>query len=82
MSKPYDSVVQKIWELRNELVKQYGEDSPIVEIRLKRKTFHCLMRDLYNDQRLGWVRCFSRPYFFAEMAEPKVFDVTVLPEKR
>ena len=81
MSKPYDSIVQRIWELRNELMKQYGEDSPIVEIRLKRKTFHCLMRDLYNDEQNNHY-LFSRPYFFAEVAEPKVFDVTVLPEKR
>lgn len=81
MSKPYDSIVQRIWELRNELLKQYGEDSPIVEIRLKRKTFHCLMRDLYNDEQKNHY-LLSRPYFFAEVAEPKVFDVTVLPEKR
>lgn len=72
----HHTVLEKLWALRCELIKEYGEDHPIQEIRLERKTYNMLMSDVMMSDK------YSKGLDLAGLAEPEIFDITVLPEKR
>lgn len=65
---------EALWRFRCELIKEFGVDAPISEIRLK--------RDLYS---IVMIEVMSRPgirFDVVDLAEPKIFDITIMPEKR
>jgi hypothetical protein len=70
-----DKIISALANLSRELAKEYGELDPVVEIRLKRKTFNYLMMDIVQLNRSYMT--FSP----ADLAEPSILGITVLPEK-
>lgn len=66
---------EALYRFRAELIKEYGIDAPIAEIRLKRDAYQLVITDIV-------IRQSTHIHSVTDLAELKVFGVTVLPEKR
>lgn len=67
---------EALWRFRCDLIKEYGEDQPLAEIRVSRKLYEQVIEGMFSDpvRRFGWG--------IADLAEPELFGIKFLPEKR
>lgn len=65
---------EALWRFRCDLLKGYGVEAPVAEIRLKRELYSRVMVEIMSAPGIR--------FDVIDLAEPKVFDVTIMPEKR